>query len=243
MEPLWTVNPYQQCGHNCNRRCPAVHWRQATRPCSDARARAKPIHPRSGHRSILHWSRPSRCLRRSGTRRRRSCPQWSSSRPGPRRSARGVAGLTTRRTTRPIRRPTVARKGPSMYSALASLSAPTGAVLTNKHVVHASRRLVVQTADGKQFPVKHVRTDRDHDVALLTVEAKADLPSVSLGDWKRRRSEIGCSRSVAPWSWSRPSVRGSSVRRTGRLPTPEDKVLADGCGRKPGKFGRPPRGP
>ena len=67
--------------------------------------------------------------------------------------------------------------------------APTGAVLTNKHVVHASRRLVVQTADGKQFPVKHVRTDRDHDVALLTIEAKADLPFVSLGD--SEKAEIG----------------------------------------------------
>lgn len=67
--------------------------------------------------------------------------------------------------------------------------APTGAVLTNKHVVHASRRLVVQTADGKQFPVKHVRTDRDHDVALLTIEAKEALPFVSLGD--SEKAEIG----------------------------------------------------
>jgi serine protease Do len=67
--------------------------------------------------------------------------------------------------------------------------APAGAVLTNKHVVHASRKLVVQTADGKQFPVQHVRTDRDHDVALLTIEAEAALPFVSLGD--SERAEIG----------------------------------------------------
>ena len=42
---------------------------------------------------------------------------------------------------------------------------PTGIVLTNKHVVGASRRLVVQTADGKQFPVTQVKTDQEHDVA------------------------------------------------------------------------------
>lgn len=67
--------------------------------------------------------------------------------------------------------------------------APTGTVLTNKHVVNASRRLVVQTADGKQFPVQHVRTDRDHDVAMLSIEPKAALPFVSLGD--SEKAEIG----------------------------------------------------
>jgi serine protease Do len=67
--------------------------------------------------------------------------------------------------------------------------APTGIVLTNKHVVKASRRLVVQTADGKQFPVSQVKTDQEHDVAVLTIETQTMLPCVSLGD--SERAEIG----------------------------------------------------
>jgi serine protease Do len=59
---------------------------------------------------------------------------------------------------------------------------PTGIVLTNKHVVEESRRLVVQTADGKQFPVKQVKVDQEHDVALLRIDAESTLPTVCLGD-------------------------------------------------------------
>lgn len=66
---------------------------------------------------------------------------------------------------------------------------PTGTVLTNKHVVGASRRLVVQTADGKQFPVKKVKTDQEHDVAVLKIDTAAQLPFVALGD--SDKAEIG----------------------------------------------------
>lgn len=67
--------------------------------------------------------------------------------------------------------------------------APTGTVLTNKHVVKAAHKLVVQTADGKQFPVKQVQTDQEHDVAVLSIETNSRLPFVSLGD--SERAEIG----------------------------------------------------
>lgn len=67
--------------------------------------------------------------------------------------------------------------------------APKGTVLTNKHVVKASRRLVVQTADGKQFPVRHVKADQEHDVAVLSIDTKTMLPFVSLGD--SEQAEIG----------------------------------------------------
>jgi serine protease Do len=67
--------------------------------------------------------------------------------------------------------------------------APTGTILTNKHVAEANRRLVVQMADGKQFPVKQVKTDQDHDVAVLSIEPTAALPFVSLGD--SEKAEIG----------------------------------------------------
>lgn len=67
--------------------------------------------------------------------------------------------------------------------------APTGIVLTNKHVVSANRRLIVQTADGKQFLVNQVKTDEEHDVAALSIETKTTLPFVSLGD--SGKAEIG----------------------------------------------------
>jgi serine protease Do len=67
--------------------------------------------------------------------------------------------------------------------------APTGVVLTNKHVVKGNPRLVVQTADGKQFPVKQVSTDREYDAAVLRIDASAPLPFVRLGD--SEAAEIG----------------------------------------------------
>lgn len=60
--------------------------------------------------------------------------------------------------------------------------APTGIVLTNKHVVEGEKSLVVQTADGKQFPVVQVRTDREQDAAILRIDAKTPLPFVRLGN-------------------------------------------------------------
>ena len=44
------------------------------------------------------------------------------------------------------------------------------------------KSLVVQTADGKQFPVVQVRTDREQDAAVLRIDAKTPLPFVRLGN-------------------------------------------------------------
>lgn len=60
--------------------------------------------------------------------------------------------------------------------------APTGIILTNKHVVENEKSLVVQTADGKQFPVVEVRTDREQDAAVLRIETQTPLPFVRLGN-------------------------------------------------------------
>jgi len=60
--------------------------------------------------------------------------------------------------------------------------ASTGIVLTNKHVVEGEKSLVVQTADGKQFPVVQVRTDREQDAAVLRIDTKTPLPFVRLGN-------------------------------------------------------------
>ncbi len=60
--------------------------------------------------------------------------------------------------------------------------ASTGIILTNKHVVKGKRDLVVQTADGKQFSVVQVRSDKENDVAVMQINAKTPLPFVRLGN-------------------------------------------------------------
>jgi len=65
----------------------------------------------------------------------------------------------------------------------------SGVVLTNQHVVDGARRLVVQTAAGKQYPATSVRTDPEQDVAVLRISPEAPLPAVALGD--SDKAEIG----------------------------------------------------
>jgi serine protease Do len=60
--------------------------------------------------------------------------------------------------------------------------AADGLIATNLHVVGEARPVTVQTADGKQYPVKSVHaSDRALDLALLRIDAKG-LPVLELGD-------------------------------------------------------------
>jgi serine protease Do len=65
----------------------------------------------------------------------------------------------------------------------------SGIVLTNKHVVKGARKMVVQMADGRIFPVKKVKTDGEIDLASLLIECKEPLPAVQLGN--SDKMEIG----------------------------------------------------
>jgi serine protease Do len=66
---------------------------------------------------------------------------------------------------------------------------PSGIVMTNKHVVKGARKMVVQMADGRKFPVKQVKTDSEIDLAILLIETKESLPAVRLGN--SETTEIG----------------------------------------------------
>jgi serine protease Do len=55
-------------------------------------------------------------------------------------------------------------------------------VLTNKHVVKRAAHLVVQTADGKQYRVRQVKTDRTYDAAVFRIDADALFSFARLGD-------------------------------------------------------------
>ena len=91
---------------------------------------------------------------------------------------------------------------------------PSGIVLTNKHVVKGARKMVVQMADGRIFPVKKVNTDSEIDLAsLLNRNQGAFAGSCNWEIRTRWKSAIGCLRSGARSTWNRPSVPESLAPR------------------------------
>ena len=62
-----------------------------------------------------------------------------------------------------------------------------GYVVTNNHVVDASKKITVKLPDGRSFTAKLVGTDPVTDVALLKINSDKPLPTVEFGDDKRLR--------------------------------------------------------
>ena len=56
-----------------------------------------------------------------------------------------------------------------------------GYILTNKHVVANSQSLIVELADGRQFPATIVKQSEDNDLALVKINASGLTPAV-IGD-------------------------------------------------------------
>jgi serine protease Do len=64
---------------------------------------------------------------------------------------------------------------------------PSGYIVTNNHVIDEATDIEVTTTDGKEYPAKLIGTDPKTDLALLKIEAKQPLPSVSFGDSDKER--------------------------------------------------------
>jgi len=62
-----------------------------------------------------------------------------------------------------------------------------GYVVTNNHVVDASKKITVKLPDGRSFTAKLVGTDPATDVALLKINSEKPLPTVEFGDDKKLR--------------------------------------------------------
>jgi serine protease Do len=62
-----------------------------------------------------------------------------------------------------------------------------GYVVTNNHVVDASKKITVKLPDGRSFTAKLVGTDPITDVALLKIASDKALPMVEFGDDKKLR--------------------------------------------------------
>src|SRR5476649_671861 len=62
-----------------------------------------------------------------------------------------------------------------------------GYVVTNNHVVDASKKITVKLPDGRSFTAKLVGTDAATDVALLKIASDKPLPTVEFGNDKTLR--------------------------------------------------------
>jgi len=62
-----------------------------------------------------------------------------------------------------------------------------GYVVTNNHVVDASKKITVKLPDGRSFTAKLIGTDPATDVALLKINSEKPLPTVEFGDDKKLR--------------------------------------------------------
>ena len=62
------------------------------------------------------------------------------------------------------------------------LISPDGLILTNNHVVEGARSVKVTTNSGEEFAAKVRGRDPLTDLALVKVDARKELPSVTLGD-------------------------------------------------------------
>ncbi len=59
---------------------------------------------------------------------------------------------------------------------------PDGIIVTNNHVVHEAKSVMVTLSDGSELPAKVVGRDARTDLAVLRVTADHPLPYVTLGD-------------------------------------------------------------
>jgi serine protease Do len=62
-----------------------------------------------------------------------------------------------------------------------------GYVVTNNHVVDASKKITVKLPDGRSFTAKLVGTDPVTDIALLKIASDKPLPTVEFGNDKQLR--------------------------------------------------------
>jgi serine protease Do len=59
---------------------------------------------------------------------------------------------------------------------------PKGVILTNYHVVGGADQVEVELQDGRKFISKDIHGDRKTDLAIVRIDAKAQLPYLQLGD-------------------------------------------------------------
>jgi len=114
-----------------------------------------------------------------------------------------VVNITTTQDARPMRRghtpdemseffkrfgmpdfgmPDPGRQHPRKGQGSGFIVSADGYILTNTHVVDDADEVIVKLSDRREFRAKVVGSDEKTDVALLKIDAAADLPKVAIGD-------------------------------------------------------------
>jgi serine protease Do len=63
----------------------------------------------------------------------------------------------------------------------------TGLIVTNNHVIDASKKITVKLPDGRSFTAKLIGTDPATDIALIKITSDKPLPIVEFGDDRQLR--------------------------------------------------------
>ena len=63
----------------------------------------------------------------------------------------------------------------------------TGLIVTNNHVIDASKKITVKLPDGREFTAKLIGTDPATDIALIKIASDKPLPTVEFGDDRQLR--------------------------------------------------------
>jgi len=58
----------------------------------------------------------------------------------------------------------------------------SGLIVTNNHVIDASKKITVKLPDGREFTAKLIGTDPATDIALIKITSDKPLPTVEFGD-------------------------------------------------------------
>ncbi|MGH7829792.1 MAG: trypsin-like peptidase domain-containing protein, partial [Candidatus Binatia bacterium] len=76
------------------------------------------------------------------------------------------------------------RQGPFRQRSLGSgfIIDRDGSILTNNHVVENAEKILVKLSDEREFEAKVVGKDPKTDIAVIKINAKANLPTAPLGD-------------------------------------------------------------
>jgi serine protease Do len=59
---------------------------------------------------------------------------------------------------------------------------PQGVIITNHHVVAGAEEVLVELRDGRKFVSKDIKSDPKTDLAIIRVQTKETLPSLTFGD-------------------------------------------------------------
>lgn len=77
-----------------------------------------------------------------------------------------------------------APRGPQRQRSLGSgfIIDSDGSILTNNHVVENATKIVVKLSDDEEYEAKVIGRDQKTDIAVIKINAKANLPAAGLGD-------------------------------------------------------------